>query len=102
MLQRRLQIGIGLEIHPLPGLDQEIDDLADRHVEQRRQFGSRRDQRIEVDLRRREIDAQVARTMAHRPALDQSAAHEMIDADRFGRRFDRGRLFKHAHATPRT
>ena len=34
------------------------------HVEQRRQLGARRDQRVEVDLGRGEVDAEVARAVA--------------------------------------
>ena len=62
--------------HPLAGLDQEVDDLGQRHVEQRRHFGARMHDAFEVDLRRREIDAEVARAMHGIAAFDQLAASE--------------------------
>jgi hypothetical protein len=56
--------------------DEEIDDLRQRHVEQRRHFGARRDKPVERDSGRGEGDAQVTRTLRHIAALKQFAAQE--------------------------
>ncbi|WP_375293413.1 hypothetical protein [Novosphingobium sp. G106] len=62
--------------HALTGLDEEVDDFGERRVEQRRQLGARMDQRVEVELRGDEADAEVARTMRLVGALDHLAADE--------------------------
>ena len=48
---------------PLAGLDEEVDDLRERDVEQRRHLGARMHHPVEVDPRRREGDAEVARAV---------------------------------------
>ena len=61
---------------PLAGLDEEIDDLRQRDVEQRRHLGARMHHPVQVDPRRGESDAQVARAVHGVLALDQFAAQE--------------------------
>ena len=67
---------------PLAGLDQKVDDFRQRNVEQRRHLGARVHDPIEVDLRRREIDAEIARPMDRIAPLDQLAAHKKRSGNR--------------------
>jgi hypothetical protein len=61
---------------PLAGLDEEINDFRERHVEQRRHLGTRMHHPVQGDPRRSERDSQVARTVHGVLALDQFAAQE--------------------------
>src|SRR5580698_11513124 len=77
-LQRFLEIFVALECQSLARLDQKVDDFGDLHVEQRRCFGARRDQRIEIDRWRREIRAEIARAMPYVAPGHELAADEML------------------------
>ena len=87
---------------PLAGFDQEIDDLGQRHIEQRRQFGARVDDAVHRDERRGEGHPQIARALGDVMPGQQFAAHEERRGnDRF--RFCGPRQFSQlVHATPRT
>ena len=101
--QRFLKIGIAVGVEPLAHFDEKVDDLRQLHVEQRRHLRARRDERVEIDRRRREIDAEIARGVAHGIAGHELAANEVIDSDRLrlGLAADR-LLFDDAHDSPLT
>ena len=81
-LERLLEIGIAVELHPVAAFDEEVDDLAGLHIEQRRQLRARRHQGVEVDLGRSEVHAEVARAVTHGVARHELAADEMVDLNR--------------------
>ena len=58
------------------GFDQEIDDLGQRHVEERRHFGAGVDHAVEIEFRRCEAHAQIAGAVDHVLPFDQFAAQE--------------------------
>ena len=66
--------------HPLSGFDEEVDDLGERSVEQRRKLGARVNERVEIELWRSKADPEIAR------ALDQIRAFDHLAANEEGRR----------------
>lgn len=54
-----LHVRVLVECQVLAGLDEEVDDLSQWNVEQRRQSSARRDEVIQIDWRSGEVDAQV-------------------------------------------
>ena len=101
--ERFLQIGIVVWIEPFAHFDQKIDDLRLLHPERWGHFRARRDERIEIDRRRREVDAEIARGVAYGIALYQLAADEVIDSDRLRLRRAADRLLvDDAHDSPLT
>ena len=85
------EMGVPVEREALSRLDQEVDDLGELHVEQRRQLRARRDERVEIERGRREVGPEVPGAVEHLAPFDQGSPDEK------GRR--RGRR---AHARPRT
>ena len=79
--------------HPLAGLDQKIDDLRQWNVQQRRHLGARLHDPVEVDLRCREMDTQVARAMHSIRSFKQLATCKKRSGNSFCR---------NVHATPLT
>ena len=94
---------VAIEVHPLAGRGEEVDDFGERDVEHRPGLRARRDERVEVDRRGGEVDAEIARRVADGVALDQLALDEVAGADRGRGLPDLGAFENRAHAvTPRT
>ena len=89
------QVAVPVELHTLAGLGQEIEDLVQLDVEQRPRLGPWCDQRVEIELRRDEVDAEVARAVALLDCRNQLAAHEE-------RRGYGGGFLNETQDTPRT
>jgi len=89
---------------PLTGLDQKVDDFRQRNIEQRRHFGARMHDPVQVDLGGREIDAEIARSMNGIVAFNQLATRKKRRGNR-GCRIARRILLEvnhRVHATPLT
>src|SRR3546814_20546814 len=83
--------------HALTGRDKKIDDLGWRHIEQRRNFAAGMNGPVQVNRRRRERHAEIARAVLRVAALDGFAAQEERRGDDRLVVLDGG-----AHDTPRT
>src|SRR3546814_17094303 len=67
--------------HALTGLDQKIDDLGERHIEQRRHFAAWRHGPVQIDRRRRDRHAEIARELLRVADLDGFVAQEARGGD---------------------
>ena len=94
-----LHVVVVLRHEPLPGLDEKVDNLGKRHVQQRRHFRARRDRPVERDARRGEGDAKITRGLDHVGAVQHFAAQEKRGRDEG---FVGAGFAQVVHATPRT
>src|SRR5690606_35002653 len=80
-LEGFLEVLVLLQGQVLRGLDEEVDDLGDRHVERRTDLRPRREQAVVFEFRGDERDAEVTGEIFAVLTPDEFAADEVRDLD---------------------